>query len=240
MNKYSLIIPSFNEGESLPNLIKSCEELTKKHHNVEIIIVNNGSSDNSLEILDKYTKSIPNVNFITLNKNRGYGNGIKYGLLKAKGDIVGWTHADLQTDPADIIKSFSLFSSNFNLYVKGKRLGRPFKDFIFTLGMSIFESILFKKIMHDIGAQPNLFPRSFIEKINFSDIPNDFSIELFFYYQAKKLRYEIKKIPVIYKKRLFGKSSWNINLNQKIKFIKRTISFSFKLRKKYTGSKSFK
>jgi glycosyltransferase involved in cell wall biosynthesis len=102
MIKYSLIIPCFNEAANLPNLIKKCEAFAK--NNFEVIIVNNGSKDNTSEILSKLLGKSSQILKVEIINNKGYGHGILEGLKKAKGEIIGWTHGDIQTDPADFLK----------------------------------------------------------------------------------------------------------------------------------------
>jgi len=114
-------------------------------------------------------------------------------------------------------------------YVKGDRKGRPIFDQIFTLGMSFFETIYLRTKLWDINAQPNIFHRNFFEGL--SDIPNDFSLDLFFLYIAKKNGYKTIRFKVFFPPRLHGESKWNTGFSSKIKFIKRTFAFSFKLKK---------
>ena len=116
-----------------------------------------------------------------------------------------------------------------NVYIKGKRYGRKIKDTFFTIGMSFFESILLRKFLWDINAQPNIIHKRFFKSLN--KIPLDFSLDLFFYYNAKKQNLKIFRFPVKFYKRKFGYSHWNISLKNKVKFIKRTIKYSLKLRK---------
>jgi len=113
---------------------------------------------------------------------------------------------------------------------KGQRYGRPLSDSLFTAGMSLFESILFKKAFWDINAQPNLFPRTFYETWS-QNAPKDFSLDLFVYFMAQKQGLEIKRFPVKFGKRVFGTSHWNIDWKAKKKFIMRTIQFSLELKK---------
>ncbi len=71
------------------------------------------------------------------------------GLKHATGDYIGWTHADLQTDPKDVVRGFELINDE-NTFVKGSRRGRRFGDNIFTIGMAIFETILLKTFLWEI------------------------------------------------------------------------------------------
>ena len=131
---------------------------------VEVVLVNNGSTDNSAEVLQKLTASHSFIRVENVEVNTGYGNGILAGLRSSKTNLLGWTHADMQTDPADILEGLKFFDAdNQNLFVKGKRYGRPHMDVVFTIGMSFFETLFLRKAMWDINAQPTIFSREFFE-----------------------------------------------------------------------------
>ena len=73
--KLSLVIPCFNEEKNLPFLFEKLDKFLL-NSNCEVILVNNGSIDNTCDLLKKYKKKHINVKYITLKKNIGYGNGI--------------------------------------------------------------------------------------------------------------------------------------------------------------------
>ncbi len=100
-----------------------------------------------------------------MDRNTGYGAGILAGLDRATGDIIGWTHADLQTNPMDVQIAFEAFERNgsTHLFVKGKRSGRPILDRFLTFGMSVFETVIMRHTMRDINAQPTLFGRELFD-----------------------------------------------------------------------------
>ena len=230
MINLSIVIPCFNEAKSLPKLVKDFSKKLKRK-DVELILVNNGSNDSTETIISNLKKDYNFLKMIKLKKNNGYGNGILQGLKKAKGKYISWTHADLQTDPYDVIIGFEKFEKELSpkIFIKGNRLGRPLKDIIFTIGMSIFETILLKKIFWDVNAQPNIFHKNFFNMLE--KIPLDFSFDLFFYFNAKKKKLKILRFPVKYPERKFGVSHWNTDFKNKMKFIKRTIKYSFQLKK---------
>ncbi len=228
--KYSLIIPCYNESKSIPQLLDKCLPLIVKG-NIEVILVDNGSTDNTSEVLNTLLPRYKGCRSIRVELNQGYGFGITSGLSAANGDILGWTHADLQTDPIDILKGIELIEEfGTQIMAKGQRYGRPLSDTLFTVGMSLFESILFKKAFWDINAQPNLFPREFYKAWS-QNAPKDFSLDLFVYFMARKQGLSIKRFPVKFGKRVFGTSHWNIDWKAKRKFIMRTIQFSLELKK---------
>ena len=227
--KLSLVIPCFNEAKNIPTLIKGCAVLLS-NPNVELILVNNGSLDETEKEIRIAAKRHKNCRLINIKQNIGYGNGILTGLRSAKGHVLAWTHADLQTDPNDALRGFELFASYGNeIFVKGLREKRPILDNIFTVGMSIFESLLLRKPFWDINAQPTMFSRNFFE--TWESPPDDFSLDLYAYSEAVKQNKKIKRIAVHFDRRLYGQSSWNISARSKLQFIKRTISFSLKLKK---------
>ncbi len=228
--KCSLIIPCYNEASSLPKLLELCKDLGARD-DMEVILVDNGSTDNSPQVFADLMPNYPGCRVVRVEVNQGYGYGILMGLRAADGDLLGWTHADLQADPQDILAGLKLFEDNGpDIYVKGKRYGRPFMDIIFTIGMSIFETLLLGKRFWDINAQPNLFSRSFFEQ--WSNPPSDFSLDLYVYHAARVAGLRVFRFPVFFGQREHGVSNWNVNWVSKWKFIRRTIEFSLELRKK--------
>ena len=227
--KFSLIIPCYNEAANLPLLLERCRELARRP-GIEVILVDNGSTDNSPEVLLSLLPRYPGCRSVRVEKNQGYGFGILTGLKAAKGEILGWTHADMQTDPQDALQGLDLFGTHGpDIFVKGRRYGRPLADVLFTLGMSVFETLLLGKPMWDINAQPTLFSRSFFE--TWHQPPSDFSLDLYAYYQARCWRLGIHRFPVRFGERAHGVSHWNVNWAAKRKFIRRTVDFSLQLRK---------
>lgn len=230
---FSIVIPCYNEEKNVPLILERFAECIADRNDLEVILVDNGSTDNSAEVMDSLIPNYPFARKVTVEINKGYGYGILQGLSSAKGDFIGWTHADMQTDPNDVIKAIDIISSNNcddNLFVKGNRKGRSIFDNFFTAGMSAFETLYLGVKLSDINAQPNIFSRSFYE--TWQDPPFDFSLDLYALYLAKKHKCNIIRFPVLFPERIHGHSKWNTGLKSKFRFIKRTIDFSKKLKKR--------
>lgn len=229
--KLSIIVPCYNESSNIPIILKKFASVITRQ-DVEVIFVNNGSVDDSQVIFDNLLPNYPFAKNVKVALNQGYGFGIVSGFKEAKGEFVGYTHADLQTDPADVFKALDIIEKQVNptnCFVKGNRKGRPIFDQFFTAGMGFFETIYLGTKLWEINAQPNIFHKNFFQ--NLSNIPKDFSLDLYLLYMAKKRGLDIIRFDVIFPPRIHGKSSWNDGLASKWKFIKRTIDFSTKLKK---------
>lgn len=226
----SLVIPCYNEAGCLPMLLERCKRLTSRP-GVEVVLVDNGSSDASSEVLRELLPHYPGCRSVRVEKNRGYGFGILFGLAAARGKILGWTHADMQTDPQDALRGLGLFERcGDNIFVKGRRYGRPLADTAFTVGMGVFETVLLACPLWDINAQPTMFSRDFLNSWR-GKAPNDFSLDLYAYYNAKKAGLGVHRIPVRCNDRAHGVSHWNVSWAAKRAFIRRTVEFSVQLKR---------
>lgn len=230
--RMSLIIPCFNEAPNLSLLLNRCSQSFANQPDCELILVDNGSTDDTAVVLSRELPKYSFARSVRVEVNRGYGFGILQGLKAADADVLAWTHADMQTDPADALRGFELFQAAGDpnrLFVKGRRYGRPAADIVFTAGMAVFETLLLRTSLWDINAQPTMFSKSFFN--SWTNPPHDFSLDLFAYWNAKQQQLEIQRIPVLFSKRVHGQSSWNVNWSGKKKFIQRTVDYSLKLRR---------
>lgn len=230
--KLSIVIPCYNEEKNIPFIFETLNKIIDD--NTEIILVNNGSTDGSQNVMQSVCNNSSSFKICNVEVNQGYGYGILQGLDIATGDILAWTHADLQTDPADIITAYKKYYSNSfedSFIVKGKRKNRRLMEAFFTFGMQIIAFLYLKVYMDDINAQPKMFTRSFYENFIKNKAPYDFSLDLFLLYTAKKNHYCIKTIPVFFNKRVYGEAKGGGSFKTRIKLIKRTFSYIKQLSK---------
>ena len=233
MINLSIVIPCYNESKSLPRLFLACLNACKERNDIQFIFVNNGSNDETQIVLDqllnlevyKFGKSV----HVPINK--GYGFGILEGLAAADGKILSWTHADLQTDPKDVVLAYEFYKVELgsnNCIVKGERKGRNFFDNIFTGGMSLISSFFLNQKLWDINAQPKIFHRDFMNHLK--KAPYDFSLDLYVLFVANRNKISIKSYPVFFSNREFGEAKGGGTLKGKFKLIKRTIRHIIELR----------
>lgn len=226
----SIILPFYNEKKSIPFLVNKYKNFTKRYH-FELICVNNGSHDGSDKIFDSYAQK-KNYNFVkivTVKKNIGYGHGIMSGVKKAKGEVIAWTHADMQTAPADVFRAYDIYkkANNTNVIVKGNRVGRHSIDTFVSTCMGILATFMLRIPLYEINAQPKLFHKSLVKHL--SDAPNDFLLDLYLLFTAKKQKHTIRSFTVRFHTRKYGKSKWAYSWRSRFWMIKRTITYIFSL-----------
>jgi glycosyltransferase involved in cell wall biosynthesis len=225
-----IIIPCFNEGLAIKDLVAKCNSVSLQVP-IKFILVDNGSTDDTWEQLKILTFENTNIVPVKIANNIGYGHGILAGLKTTQAPYVGWIHADLQTNPEDLIQIvnwLTLESTSANIFIKGRRRNRAFVDVFFSFAMSVFETILFQRKMVEINAQPTIFSRSLLSELDTA--PLDFMLDLYVYNLAKKQKYDEKRFFVNFELRKYGQSSWNKNVFSRLKFIHKTIKYSFMLR----------
>ena len=234
MTKLSIVIPCYNEENNVEPLFKKIEELLNLDKDLEIIIVENGSTDNTKNnIFNSHLVHKEKIKVHKIDENIGYGHGIMSGVKVADGEFIGWCHADLQTEPKDVYDAYQKnldTLKNDRIVIKGLRKNRNFFDNFFTFCMSVIASIIFFRLINDINAQPKLFSKDF--KNHLIDYPNDFSLDLYFLIIAKIKNYKIINHNVVLKNRLYNEAKGGGTFKGKIKLIKRTLLYMFNLKKK--------
>ncbi|WP_320415055.1 glycosyltransferase, partial [Candidatus Thermokryptus mobilis] len=112
----SIVIPLYNEVESLPELYQQIINVVRENkYNYEIIFVDDGSDDGSLDVIKKIRKGDKNVKFISFRRNYGKSAALAVGFEHAKGDVIITMDADLQDDPREIPNLLKKLNEGFDL-----------------------------------------------------------------------------------------------------------------------------
>ena len=121
--KLSIVLPCYNEEKNIPLILSKFSEIIRDD-SIELILVNNGSTDDSGILLDKLLPKYSFARSVEVDVNQGYGNGITQGLKRSKGEFICYTHADLQTNPSDVLKALEIIENQDNpknCFIKGNR-----------------------------------------------------------------------------------------------------------------------
>ena len=229
----SLVLPCYNEEENIEFICKEFFSLEFKDYNAELILVNNGSKDNTKAEIEKAIKNHSSLNvkikLVDLTDNKGYGGGISEGLKVASGDYIGWAHADLQTPLKDFLRLFEIIKGKKNILGKGFRTNnRGFDGIVSRLHENLASIVLGVK-MKEINAQPKIFNKELLSY--FYKMPHKWTtLDTFVMYVCLKNKIEIQTIDVVFNTRKFGQSKWKNNFINFISHIILNILYLFKLK----------
>ena len=229
----SIRIPFYNEAANIILVLDTFVSISKYYSDWELICVDDGSIDGSDKIFKRLQtdNSYPFAKFISYSPNRGYGNAIMTGVRAASGEIIAWTHSDLQTAPEDIFRAYDAFQNSLDkkIIIKGWRAKRKLSQVIFSFGMALVASLILRRKLTEINAQPKLFSKEIVKLLK--GAPADFSLDLYLLCIAGNNGYKIKTIDVSFRARQHGKSSWADSWKTKLKTIWRSIKYIWRLRK---------
>ncbi len=231
MKTVTIIVPCFNEHESLPYLIR---ELDKVDKNIQFLIVDNGSEDETKNYLNSISKNLnKNISTFFINKNEGYGHGIYRALSSIEeSKFVGWIHGDLQFEFSKLNEVYQDLESykhlDKNVFYKGVRHGRSNLDSFFSYFMGRLASIILGKKMYEINAQPTIFSSNLLEKLD--NPPKDFTFDTYVYWRAIVFDYLFIRKSFLFPPRKYGESKWNFGLKSRFLFSYGLIKYFYKLR----------
>lgn len=144
INKISIVVPVYNEEKTIGTILRKLYAVDFGKIKLEVVVVNDGSRDKSLEVLDELKKIYP-FRLISYKKNHGKSYALRKGFKVVTGDVVTIQDGDLEYDPKDFIKMLSKISESGVRVVYGSR--RLKKDNVQYSGLSFFMGGLFLTYM---------------------------------------------------------------------------------------------
>lgn len=201
---YSIVIPAYNESERLQSsLEKVVAFLEKQGWTAEVLVVNDGSRDNTAEIVRQYAARHPFIRLIENPGNRGKGYSVRNGMLQATGDVILFTDADLSAPITESPKLFEqiekgadvAFGSRWliaNMQTERQSLLRQVAGRMYNLIMRVVLGLRYKDTQcgfkaFNRKAVETIFTRQHIERWGFD-------VELLFL--ARKFDLKIVEVPV--------------------------------------------
>lgn len=136
MNLLSVVVPCYNEEDSLEFFLDEIQK-TLADYNYEVIFINDGSEDSTLEKIRNLANSNPNVKYISFSRNFGKESAIYAGLVNATGNLICLIDADLQHPPYLIPEMIDAISEGYDV-AAAKRVSKKGEPFFKTLGSSFF------------------------------------------------------------------------------------------------------
>lgn len=202
----SVIVPCFNESENIEGCIERIPQMGKF---TEIIVVDDGSSDGTSDIVNNIAKRNSDVLLVKLSVNQGKAAAIKIGFEHARGDVVIILDADMAVPPEELPKFFYAIANGNAEFVNGTRMVYPMEKgamrFFNFLGNKIFGMILSLLVGQrntDTLCGTKAILRKYYKYININSHWGDFDL----LFGAAKLKLKTVEMPVHYKRRIAGNS----------------------------------
>jgi glycosyltransferase involved in cell wall biosynthesis len=219
----SVIIPVYNEEDSLERLYdKVVSSMAAAGKTWELILVDDGSTDGSFKVLEKLAAADPRVKVVRFVRNFGQTAGLSAGIDFASGEIIIPMDADLQNDPADIVRLLAKLDEGFDV-VSGWRKDR--KDEFFTRLLPSWVankliSVITGVPLHDYGCSLKAYRRDVIKDVRLYGEMHRF-VPIYATWMGGK----VAEIPVTHHAREFGKSKYGLSRTFKVLLDLMTVKF---------------
>lgn len=236
--KLSIIIPVFNEEKTIKELLKRVNEVKIPKIEKEIIVINDGSTDNSDNILKNEAPKITNAVYLSHSHNQGKGAAVITAIKASKGDYIIIQDADLEYDPRDYIKLLSpviqkkakvVFGTRLNRlpnFSKDERTMRFFMHYLGNKILSLITSVLYGQWITDMETCYKVFPKKAVGDMQLNAKGFEFEPEI----TAKLLKrgFYILEIPISTKPRGYKEGKKLNTVKDGIKALATLIKYRFR------------
>jgi glycosyltransferase involved in cell wall biosynthesis len=204
----SAFFPAYNDGGTIPSMVLTAR-MTLRHltDNYEIIVVNDGSSDYTAEVLEELAGLYPELRVIHHEQNRGYGGALRTGFASATKELIFYTDGDAQYDPREMSRLYEAWSDDVD-FVNGYKISRsdPLHRVIIGRLYHWTVKLAFGLRLRDVDCDFRLMRRTIFDAIHLECDSGVICVEL-----TKKVQdagFRIAEVPVHHYHRAYGKSQF--------------------------------
>lgn len=204
----AVALPAYNEELSLPRTVpRVVTELRKVADDFEVVVVDDGSSDRTADVVRELSAQYPEVRLVQHPVNLGYGAAVWTGITSGQKEFVFFTDADGQFDIGQLAR-FMPFTGEYDLII-GYRAPRrdPPMRLVNALGWKLFVTLLFGYVARDIDCAFKLFRRDILDRVYVESRGAAFSAE--FLVKARDKGFRVKELPVSHLPREAGSATGN-------------------------------
>jgi dolichyl-phosphate beta-glucosyltransferase len=200
----SVIIPVYNESKRITlTLIDVDRHLGGAGYSSEILVVNDGSTDNTVEVVSKFLPMVGNLRIVDNKENHGKGFAVRRGMLEAKGAYRLFMDADNSTSVDQVVKILAFFKEGYEVVIgsrdiKGAELVPPqpfYKRILGNVGNIIIQVLLLPGLW-DTQCGFKCFSEEAAERVLRQVKINRWGFDVEALSIAKRMGYRIKEIPV--------------------------------------------
>ena len=225
----TIFFPCYNDAGTIVELvIKAFNVLEQLSSDYEVIVVNDGSTDDSLERLMRLQKDYSFLKIVNHEKNKGYGSALRSGFKAATKDLIFYTDGDAQYDVMEFCLLYREWERTGADVVNGYKIKRhdPFYRIVIGKIYQYLMKFMFALKIRDVDCDFRLIKRSVFDTISLSSKTGVICVEMI--YKIEQAGFKIKEIPVHHFARSYGKSQI-INFRRILRIMKALISLWFRL-----------
>jgi glycosyltransferase involved in cell wall biosynthesis len=204
----SVFFPAYNDGGTIPSMVLTAlmtlRQLADDH---EVIVVNDGSSDYTAEVLEELAARYSELRVIHHKQNRGYGGALRTGFASATKDLIFYTDGDAQYDPHEMTLLYEVWSDEVD-FVNGYKISRsdPLHRIIIGRIYHWTVKLAFGLRLRDVDCDFRMMRRSVFDTVHLKSDSGVICVEL-----MKKIQdagFRIVEVPVHHYHRAYGKSQF--------------------------------
>jgi len=208
LSSLSIFFPCYNDAGTIASIVMlayiTARTLTD---DFEVIVVDDGSTDAGLDILDELERVYPDLKVIRHEKNRGYGGSLKTGFATARKDFVFYTDGDIQYNVEELSDLAKEMTDGVDI-VNGYKIARSDSVWRKIIGFSYnaFSRFLFRIKLRDIDCDFRLIRRSVFNKVKLSSDTGTICVEMI--KKIQENRFVFREVPVHHHFRSYGRSQF--------------------------------
>jgi glycosyltransferase involved in cell wall biosynthesis len=204
----SMFFPAYNDGGTIASLvILAVQVASKLTPDFEVIVVNDGSTDSTKDILDDLERTYPNVRAIHHPLNRGYGAALRTGFAAATKEFIAYTDGDAQYDPAELPALWNKLTPDADM-VNGYKISRSDPWHRIVIGRLYHHTVkfLFRLRVRDVDCDFRLMRREIFDRVKLEKDTGVICLEMMRKIQDAGFR--VVEVPVHHYHRLHGRSQF--------------------------------
>jgi glycosyltransferase involved in cell wall biosynthesis len=204
----TVFFPAYNDSGTIASLvIRAIQTASTLTSDYEVIVVNDGSTDSTGQILDELARVYPRVRIVTHQVNRGYGGALRSGFASASKDIIFYTDGDAQYDPSEMAALWPKMAAGVDL-VNGCKISRSDPWHRILIGRIYHHTvkIMFGLRVHDVDCDFRLLRRAIFDRVHLEKDSGVICLEM-----MKKIQdagFGIVEVPVHHYHRAHGTSQF--------------------------------
>ena len=204
----SFFFPAYNDGGTIASLvIRVVQAASRLTPDFEVIVVNDGSADDTAEIIDELARTYPQVRAVHHSVNRGYGAALRTGFATASKELIAYTDGDAQYDPSEIDVLWTHLTDDVDL-VNGYKISRADPLHRIILGRAYHHAVklLFRLRVRDVDCDFRLMRREIFDRIRLERDTGVICLEMM--RKVQDAGFRIVEVPVHHYHRAHGHSQF--------------------------------